>query len=181
MELEHGAVQVKGGHRAERCFVEVAEVLDRLVDVVCPVSTICSSWPSKSKCLLSRSSGRTGSGIWPGNKRPQTPLRYSSCACRRASAQVPLVAMARAPGNARSSRGPPPTSSRPLVPTKGAPAAAAHVRWAVQDTLDAVHEPLPMVRPPAWICHVPDMPFPETDPEYVIASEPTVPKDMEEP
>ena len=88
--------------------------------------------------------------------------------------------MARAPGNARSSR----AASDQLAPAgadEGAPAAAAHVRWAVQDTLDAVHEPLPMVRPPAWICHVPDMPFPETDPEYVIASEPTVPKDMEEP
>jgi hypothetical protein len=51
----------------------------------------------------------------------------------------------------------------------------------VQEDLDAFQEPLPMVRPPPWICQVPDMEVPKTEPEYVIDSEPTVPNWMETP
>jgi hypothetical protein len=40
----------------------------------------------------------------------------------------------------------------------------------------ALHEPLPPA-PPA-ICQLPDIEFPDTDPEYVMTVEPTVPNVM---
>ena len=131
-------------------------------------------------CMLSRSSGRTGSGICRGTSGPRN--RYGT---RPAPAGGPRPRSPWWRWHERQERpqqpGPPPTSSRPLVPTKGAPAPAAH---SVGRSGHPRRRPRTTPHGPAAGLdspHVPDMPFPETDPEYVIASEPTVPKDMEEP